>query len=308
MKNISYNRQVELLLKVLPLLNEYEDFALKGGTAINYFIRDLPRLSVDIDLCYLPIQERDESLNKITSNIKDLSKQVSHYFPSARFNFKTIGKSSFLKGLILNLDNILIKLEVNLIIRGSANKPFLLKTKKNVEDEFKMSCKMKVLSFEDIYAGKICAALDRQHPRDLFDIKLLLENEGISDLLRKTFLLYLIQSNRPIIELLNPNILDISNVYEREFRGMTRAQVSLKDLEDIQINLPCLIRKTLTNEEKKFLLDFKKQEEIDWNLLGLGNFSKLPGVKWKIHNIEKMDKTKHQEQLQNLSNYLNQLN
>ena len=55
-----YRRQVALLVRVLPLIAQEKCFALKGGTAINLFIRNLPRLSVDIDLAYLPVSDRED--------------------------------------------------------------------------------------------------------------------------------------------------------------------------------------------------------------------------------------------------------
>ncbi|TCQ91865.1 nucleotidyltransferase AbiEii toxin of type IV toxin-antitoxin system [Rahnella sp. JUb53] len=57
-----YYRQVQLLLQLLPFIAKHDCFALKGGTAINLFIRNFPRLSVDIDLVYLPVLDREESL------------------------------------------------------------------------------------------------------------------------------------------------------------------------------------------------------------------------------------------------------
>ena len=58
MKDTIFFKQAELLLRILPLIDKEEVLALKGGTAINFFVRDLPRLSVDIDLTYLPVNER----------------------------------------------------------------------------------------------------------------------------------------------------------------------------------------------------------------------------------------------------------
>ena len=55
--NKKYSDQVALLMSVIPAVAEESCFALKGGTAINLFIRDLPRLSVDIDLTYLPVAD-----------------------------------------------------------------------------------------------------------------------------------------------------------------------------------------------------------------------------------------------------------
>ena len=57
-----YVAQVRLLLSVLPDIAREPVFALKGGTAINLFYRDMPRLSVDIDLTYLPVADRQSSL------------------------------------------------------------------------------------------------------------------------------------------------------------------------------------------------------------------------------------------------------
>ena len=65
MKSSPFFKQVELLLRTLPYIAAEKCFALKGGTAINLFVRDMPRLSVDVDLTYLPVEPREESLGKI---------------------------------------------------------------------------------------------------------------------------------------------------------------------------------------------------------------------------------------------------
>jgi len=71
-----YRRQVELLVRTLPYVAEEECFALKGGTAINLFVRDLPRLSVDIDLTYLPVADRDQSLTEIDDALKRIGVRI----------------------------------------------------------------------------------------------------------------------------------------------------------------------------------------------------------------------------------------
>ena len=60
-----YADQVALLVAILPLLDAEPRFALKGGTAINLFEHDLPRLSVDIDLTWLPMQDFDTDATQI---------------------------------------------------------------------------------------------------------------------------------------------------------------------------------------------------------------------------------------------------
>lgn len=72
-----YKNQVSLLLEVLPVLNEFKCFALKGGTAINLFIHDMPRLSVDIDLTYLPIESRDVFLSNIETKLLKMKRLIA---------------------------------------------------------------------------------------------------------------------------------------------------------------------------------------------------------------------------------------
>ena len=72
-----YRQQVELLVRTLPSVAAENVFALKGGTAINLFVRDLPRLSVDIDLTYLPVKPRDESLTEIDETLQRIGKSIS---------------------------------------------------------------------------------------------------------------------------------------------------------------------------------------------------------------------------------------
>jgi predicted nucleotidyltransferase component of viral defense system len=278
-------------------------FALKGGTAINCFVRDLPRLSVDIDITYLPIEERNESLSKITDSLINISKKIKKIFPNTVIIYKKLKDSDFYRSMNVNVDGILIKIEPNLIIRGSVFDPIEKTLKKSAEDFFEISVSSKVLSFHDLYGGKICATLDRQHPRDLFDIKLLLENEGVSEKTRKAFLVYLAQTNRPMVELLKPNIVDIKNVFENEFTGMSRIEVSLKELKEVQTSLPKLIFNSFTDNEKKFIVSVKELNP-NWSFLGLSDFSNLPGIKWKLYNLKNMDKNKYKKTLNKLKSYL----
>ena len=174
-----------------------------------------------------------------------------------------------------------------------------------VEKEFGY-VEMQVASLPDLYAGKLCAALDRQHPRDLFDVKFLLENEGLTDNLRKTFLIFLISHQRPMSELLAPNRKDISEIYETEFKQMAEVDIPLEQLEEARENLIHLIISQMTDNEKKFLLSFKNKTP-DWNLLEMENstvIANLPSVLWKMINLEKMPVQKHKEAYDKLQNIL----
>jgi predicted nucleotidyltransferase component of viral defense system len=80
----AYRAQVSLLVRVLPLVAEENVFALKGGTAINLFVRDLPRLSVDIDLTYLPVEDRATSLANIDAAIRRIAAGIAENVPRSR--------------------------------------------------------------------------------------------------------------------------------------------------------------------------------------------------------------------------------
>jgi hypothetical protein len=168
---------------------------------------------------------------------------------------------------------------------------------------FELSVEVNTLSLEDLFGGKICAALDRQHPRDLFDIKLLLENEGFTEGIRKAFIVYLISHDRPIVELLDPGLLNIEKTFETEFKAMTRDEVTVSDLIRTRENLIGLIKTSLTEGEKKFLLSFKRIQP-EWDLVGIEGIQELPAVQWKLHNLSRMQSEKHNKAYRKLEKYL----
>jgi predicted nucleotidyltransferase component of viral defense system len=171
-----YRRQVALLLRTIPFIAGEKCFALKGGTAINLFVRDLPRLSVDIDLTYLPVFGREKALVAIDKAMKRIVKRVEKGIPAAHLT-EALTESSITK-LIVREAGVQIIIEVTPVLRGCAYESKLCSVSPAVEEMFGFA-EMQVVSFADLYAGKIVAALDRQHPRDLFDVKHLLTNEGI---------------------------------------------------------------------------------------------------------------------------------
>lgn len=306
MKETIYFKQVQLLLKLLPLIQKEKELALKGGTAINLFFRDMPRLSVDIDLTYLPIADRETSLQGITEILLRLKSNTNKLLPKAIVSDRKLNTTEFLSGLIIQESGIIIKVEVNSTIRGSVNPPVEISLTNKASELFEMDVTVQSLSFEDVYAGKMCAALDRQHPRDFYDIKLLLENEGVSDNLRRTFIIYLISNGRPIVELLDPHRIDISNIYEQEFKGMTNDSVPLDSLLESRDKLIKTIHSSLTKEEIDFLLSFKNKSPR-WDLLNFEGASDLPSVKWKMINLNRMSKEKHAEAYKKLEEFLNTL-
>lgn len=296
-----YIQQVELLMNILPVVMEDRRLALKGGTAINFFYRDAPRLSVDIDLCYLPIEERKISFKNIHKILQEMKIALEKHGFTVRSSHPLDAQSEV--KLFVKNNKAEIKVEPNFTLRGSVFDPEIKATSTYIMDTFHKREEVKCLSFPDTFGGKIHAVLDRQHPRDLFDIKHLLDNEGIIEKTRKAFLVYLISSPRPIHEILTPNLKDIPKTAMQEFQGMANTEVTLKDLKNARELLINTIRKTLTTEEKQFLIGLKKLAP-NWNLLGLKrtqvlpgvqslpNIQDLPGVQWKILNLKKMSSRK----------------
>lgn len=283
-----YKNQVALLIRCIPQIAEEDCFALKGGTAINLFIRDMPRLSVDIDLTFLPIQGYPESLAAIDAALKRIAERIRKAIAGSEVveSLKT-GENTT---LYVRSDGAQVTIEVTPVMRGCAFNPEKRGVSKAVEDSFGFA-EMKVLSFEDLYGGKIVAALDRQHPRDLFDVRLLLANEGINDALRMAFIVYMLCHKRPMGEVLASAQKDIQQRYDREFSGMTAEDVSLDELLAARVALIEEIVGKMPNAHREFLVSFERGEP-DWALLGVEGAKDLPAVKYRQLNLGKLSTEK----------------
>lgn len=297
-----YYKQVQLLMQVLPFVAKHECFALKGGTAINLFVREFPRLSVDIDLVYLPMKNRDEALKEISKALDAISSDLKDALKDVELTEAYKSKRDALR-LIVGRNGVQIKVELSPVLRGTVFEPQMMAVCAAVEEKFGYA-EVPVVALADLYAGKICAALDRQHPRDLFDVKWLLENEGLTDEIRKALIIYISSHNRPMVELLRPQFKDISAVYAGEFANMAKADVPLEELLAVRERLVELIHQGLTDSEKVFLLSFKSRDP-DWALLGLDAVSELPAIKWKQMNLAKVPADKHKLMLEKLKEVLN---
>jgi len=297
-----YFAQAHLLLRYLPALSEADCFALKGGTAINLFVRDLPRLSVDIDLAYLPLSDRATALDDVRAALSRVALKAEKLVPGLRV--VAAGTADAPKQVASN-GEAQIKIEPNPVTRGTV---FPVETRRltpTSEEIFELSASATVVSHADLYAGKLCAALDRSHPRDWFDIRLLLQHEGFDDRLRQAFVVYLASHPRPMAELLAPHLKALGTAYSREFAGMARQPVTVADLEATQLEVPALLRSMLTNAERRFLLSIKLGEP-DWALLPIPHFAQLPAVRWKLDNIEALKRNpgKHADAVERLRRIL----
>lgn len=281
-----YHNQVSLLMRTLPYVAEESCFALKGGTAINLFIRNLPRLSVDIDLTYLPVAERGRSLSGIDTALKNIGNRIRkadntiHITESAPRSQNEITKL-----VVRTKERVQIKIEVTPVLRGCVYDPVNMVVSQKTEDEFGFA-EINVLSFADIYAGKIMAALDRQHPRDLFDVHQLLENEGITDELRTAIIVYLISHDHSPHSLLAPVLREISQDFEQNFVGMTTEAIMLDTLLEAREKLITDVVGNIPDSHKEFLRTFYRRKP-DWKLLGIDGVENLPAVRWRELNLDK---------------------
>jgi predicted nucleotidyltransferase component of viral defense system len=278
-----YRRQVTLLIRLLPFVAEEKCFALKGGTAINLFVRDLPRLSVDIDLTYLPIQSYPDSLAAIDAAMRRIETRIKAGIPGSTTAAGGKGASTH---LLVRAEGVTNEIEVTPVMRGCVYEAELKTVTETVEDTFGFA-EMQVLSFADLYAGKFVAALDRQNPRDFFDTRLLLDNEGIDDSLRRSFLAYLISGSRPMHEVLTARRRDMTVDFERGFDGMTEEPVTLEELNAARETFIAEAVGKMPTAHRQFLISFVRGKP-DWASIGLPEAANLPAVKFRELNLAKL--------------------
>ena len=299
-----HRAQVELLLQTIPYVAKEEIFALKGGTAINLFIRSLPRLSVDIDLTYIPINDRETALSEISEGLGRIKADLEKSIPG--ISVTAVSREGEDAKINCQLQKAQIKIEVNTTTRGTISDPDLLKVDKKVQESFGRFAAIKVVSMAEMFGGKICAALDRQHPRDLFDVKLLLENEGLTEEIKYGFLVALISHMRPINELLNPTFIDQRNAFETQYSGMSDIPFSYEEFEKTREELISQIISKLTLEDNRFLVSFKEADPI-WEFFNVEKARELPAVRWKLQNIERLKREnpqKHSDLVETLEKVL----
>ena len=163
-KSNVYAQKVELLLRLIPIVMEEEVFAIHGGTAINLFLKDLPRYSVDIDLTYIPLADRQTSLDDVSLHLKSIADKAKKAFKGIHIvpNFSTCK-------LLCEYHGKQVKIEVNQTKRGVVGGECLsMPLSEKAQNEFSLFCEAKIVPLTQLYGGKIAAALSRQHPRDLW--------------------------------------------------------------------------------------------------------------------------------------------
>ena len=285
--NRTYLDTARLLTRVAPLVFVEDTFALKGGTAINLFVRDMPRLSVDLDLVFpdhrLP---RDEALHRINEAIRQSVERLNKR--GFQTHVPTSGDAGETK-LLVRQGATEVKVEVNFVMRGTVQPVRMASLTPNARDTLEADIEIPVVSLEDVYGGKLMAAMDRQHPRDLVDVMQRFAHEGITAGIRRAFVVYLASHNRPVHEVLFPSLRDIRHEFEHTFVGMTAEPVEIDGLLAAREQMMRELQQGLTDEERRFLLSLVTAEP-EWVLLDIPHVEKLPGVRWKLQNLERLRK------------------
>lgn len=281
--NETYLAQARLLTQVAPLVFTDDTFALKGGTAINLFVRDMPRLSVDLDLAFPDFtMDRDSALRKMGDALAAASQRLT----KQGFDVRS-GAAADETKLLARRDGLLVKVEANHVIRGTVGLVHRASLKPRARDTLRVDFEIPVVSLEDLYGGKLVAAMDRQHPRDLFDVMQLFDNEGITPGIRRAFVAYLASHNRPVHEVLNPTLLDVSSEFGSAFQGMTADPIKLSELLAARDRMVATLKSSLDQNERNFLLSLVTNEP-DWAALDIPDLDKFPAIRWKLQNLDRL--------------------
>jgi hypothetical protein len=144
-----------------------------------------------------------------------------------------------------------------------------------------------VLDPAELYGGKLVAALDRQHPRDLFDVLKMLERLDWQPSFVDCFVAYLAGHNRPVHEVLFPQALALEPAFTNEFTGLTKDEVALSLLEQTQNRLITQLPRALIQRHRDFLLSLVRAEP-EWDLMPFSNLQYLPALQWKLLNLRKL--------------------
>lgn len=289
--NPVYLDTARLLTQIAPLVFVDDTFALNGGSAINLFVRDMPRLSVDLDLVFPDhTPPRQRALARINEAIRQAAARLTKRGFQTHVPAADAGETK----LLVRRGPVEIKIEVNFVMRGTVHPVRRASLSPVARDVLMADLDIPLVSLEDLYGGKLVAALDRQHPRDLFDVMQLFAHEGITPGIRRAFIVYLASSNRPVHEVLFPPLRDIQHDYAHNFTGMTAEPVPLDALLGARERMMRELQQGLDDDERRFLLSLVAGAP-DWSRLGIAHLEHLPGIRWKLHNLTQLQKANAQK-------------
>jgi predicted nucleotidyltransferase component of viral defense system len=284
----AYIEIVRLLLESAPAIFETPHFAMKGGTAINLFIEDMPRLSVDIDVVFTDHQAtRDQALKFISSGLEGARKRLAKAGLKSEVSATKDGDEI---KLFIRRGRNQVKVEVNRVFRGTVLPVETRQLGAEARKLFTTELSAPMLATAELYGSKLVAAMDRQHPRDLFDVRKLFERGGLTAEVVECFVCYLAGHNRPVHEVLFSRDTDMSSAFENEFVGLTQNPITLEELQRIRLKLKGELPVALTPKQRQFLLGLVAVEP-DWQLMKCPHLSQLPALRWKLQNLAALKKS-----------------
>ncbi len=299
----TYVDTVRLLLETAPDVFQSSCFAMKGGTALNLFIQDMPRLSVDIDVVYVAhAKARADALTEIGTELNALKKRLNDRGLDAEIANSHTGDET---KVLVRRGKQQVKIEVNHVFRGTLLPTELRPLVKSASDLFTTALTVPTLAIPELYGSKLVAAFDRQHPRDLFDVFWMHRRFGLEPEMVECFVCYLAGHNRPVHEVLFSRDSDMAQAYENEFYGMALEAVSLADLKSTRERMRIEMKAALTDAQKRFLLGLVAGTP-DWSLVACRHLAALPAIQWKLQNLARLKKTnplKFRQQTDDLEKY-----
>ena len=272
--NQAYVDTVRLLIAVAPIVLQSTRLRDEGGTALNLFVHDMPRLSVDIDVAFVdPLPDRNTALELIAADLKAARTAIARL--GYRVNLPSTAKDQEVKLLIEN-DVAQVKVEVNYVFRDTLLPVQHKSLVQSAQELFTANIQVPILQTVELYGSKLVAAMDRQHPRDIFDVLQMYSGFGLQPEVVSCFVAYLAGHNRPVHEVLFSPAKDIEALYHRHFVGMTRDPIGLDALRQTQVKLLRDLPRALVPEQREFLLSFVRMEPA-WELMPFQDLRDLQG-------------------------------
>ena len=288
---------VRQLLDIAPVVFATPHFAIKGGTALNLFLHDLPRLSVDIDVVFTDHSlDREAALQAIAAELSAISQKLEAMGYELRQRRNSASNESKLM-VIGPLAEV--KVEVNEVFRGTLLPLQQRPLSPATEKEFAQAVTLPLLATAELYGSKLVAAMDRQHPRDLFDVLVLYNDTGLTPEIVDCFVAYLAGNNRPVHEVLMPRLHPLDATFANQFNGMSRDEVNLETLEQVRARLVQDLPRALTHQHRDFLRSLVKNQPL-WDCMPFPHLQELPAIRWKLQNLANLRGKKLVEQIERL--------
>lgn len=265
---------------------------MKGGTALNFFWFDYPRLSVDLDLVYLPVSSRQTFLAETDHALQRIAARIRQTDPSMTVNFTRHPHSNTISKLHCRQHNVEAKVEVAL---GQRQHVF-----PTVTGEFQPAtvadlgpATTLLLSFPETCAGKCHAVLDRLHPRDLFDARTILNEADLTPKVRTAFIVDMLGQGKPIGEMLSPRLKVHGQDAWNSLGRLLPTPVDRQDLFQALADLKHQLVQHMPSHHRDFLQSFIRGHP-DWSLLEIPSVRDFPAVRWRMQNLALVSPTRRQ--------------